>query len=299
MMPYLSFAGLFLLGISTPAFTQTGLQVYNLASSQLRVMKTYEKTDSLKRSKVFYDSIYVPYKTIWDGYMGNGDEVVKWTNDHLAMLPEMMAKSKNLNIRLLTTDLSTVALEMETLSGFKPLGNWYIFYGAAWTDLGALGNEAMIIDLSHSSNSSHERIKKMFPHELTHQIMIRSNPHQDTTAISSILGEGFAVWMSKKYWGSKYSLADLLGYSEEELQLCDKNLEALKTVYLKYRDASDADIINLFRNRDVKLNGKLPGAIGYYIGYRIVEAYVAKFGENAYKDIFTKPVKDIAELSGF
>lgn len=299
MIRYLSFVGLFLLGINTPAFTQTGLQVYDLASDQLRMMKAYEKTDSLKRSKVFYDSIYVPHKTIWDGYMGNGDEVVKWTNGHLAMLTEMMAQNKNLNITQLTSDLSTIALKMEALTGFKPQGNWYIFYGAAWTDLGALGNEAMIIDLSHSSNNSRERINRLFPHELTHQIMMRGNTHQDTTAISSILGEGFAVWMSKKYWGDKYSLSDLLGYSEEELQCCDKNLDALKTVYMKYRYASDADIINLFRNRDVKLNDKLPGAIGYYIGYRIVEAYVAKFGEKAYKDIFTKPAKDIAELSGF
>lgn len=299
MIRYLSFIPLFLLGMSSSFFAQNGLQVYDLTSSQLRLMKAYQKADSLKRSNIFYDSIYVPNSTIWDGYMGNGDELVKWTNAQLGTLPQILLKNKNLNTRRLNSDLSTVALEMEKLTGFRPQGKWYIFYGAAWTDLGALGNEAMIIDLSHSSNSSNERIKRLFPHELTHQVMMRSNAHQDTTAISSILGEGFAVWMSKKYWGDKYSLSDLLGYTEEELQRCDKNLDALKTVYMKYRYASDQEIINLFRNRDVKLNEKLPGAIGYYIGYRIVEAYVAKYGDASYKDIFTKPAKDIAELSGF
>lgn len=262
-------------------------------------MQRYSKTDSLKRSSIFRDSIYAPYSIIWDGYMGNGEELVKWTNDNLKVLSEMQSKNDAINVRKLASDLSAVAGQMETLTGFKSRGDWYIFYGPAWTDLGSLGGTTMVIDLAHASNRSQGRITRMFPHELTHQIMATSNLHKDTTAIASIVGEGFAVWMSKLYWGDTYSLSNLLGYHDQELQLCDKNLEALKTVYLKYRYSSEPDIINLFRNRDAKLNDKLPGAIGYYIGYRIVEAYVLKFGKESYRDIFTKSPKEIAELSGF
>lgn len=299
MMRHILLIPLLFILFSSSVFGQSSFRVYDVSSSQLQLMQRYAQTDSLKRSRIFHDSIYAPYSTIWNGYMGNGEEVVKWTNAHLKMLPDILAKSKAIDIGKLASDLSEVATEMQILTGFKSQGDWYIFYGASWTDLGSLGGTTMIIDLAHTSNNSQDRIVRMFPHELTHLIMTTSNPHKDTTAISSIVGEGFAVWMSKIYWKDKYSLSDLLGYSEEELGLCDKNLDALKTLYLKYRYSSNPEIINLFRNRDAKLNEKLPGAIGYYIGYRIVDAYVLKFGKESYKDIFIKSPREIAELSGF
>lgn len=290
---------LFFVSCLPSVFGQSSLRVHDISSTQLRLMQRYAKTDSLKRSRIFRDSIYAPYSIIWDGYMGDGEELVKWTNNHLAMLPDLQSKNAAIDAKKLALELSAVAGHMETLTGFKSRGDWYIFYGPAWTDLGSLSGTTMVIDLAHASNRSQDRITRMFPHELTHQIMATSNLHKDTTAIASIVGEGFAVWMSKLYWGDTYSLSDLLGYDEQELQLCDKNLDALKTIYLKYRYSSEPDIINLFRDRGAKLNEKLPGAIGYYIGYRIVEAYVLKFGKESYKDIFTKSPKEIAERSGF
>jgi uncharacterized protein YjaZ len=165
--------------------------------------------------------------------------------------------------------------------------------------LGGLGDYAMLIDLAHQSNSSNERIAKMLPHEFTHQIMVNVNQHKDTTAINSIIGEGFAVWMKQKYWEQKYTLAENLGYTDAELQICNENIEKLKTFFLKNKYSSDKEVINLFRNRGAKLNEKLPGAIGYYIGYKIIEAYVNKYGANSWRDVFIKSPKDIYELSGF
>lgn len=55
----------------------------------------------------------------------------------------------------------------------------------------------------------------------------------------------------------------------------------------------------MFRSRNSKLQNDLPGAIVYYIGYRIVEQYVQKFGANAWKDVFTKAPKEIYTLSGY
>ena len=117
---------------------------------------------------------------------------------------------------------------MEPLSGFKASGNWYLFYGPAWTDLGSLGDLAMVIDFAHKSNSSNESIRKILSHELTHQIMSGTNTHKETNAISSIIGEGFAVWMNQKYWKDTYTPADHLGYTEQELLVCDKTLGPLK-----------------------------------------------------------------------
>jgi hypothetical protein len=255
--------------------------------------------DSLARSTVYKDSLYTPYSEFWNGYLGNGDDVAGWLDDARELLPEWQKKNQILDGKLLTKQFREVAKQMTKLTGYTPKGKWYIVYGPAWTDLGGLGDVAMLIDLAHTSNSSNEHILRMFPHELTHQIMTNVNPHTDSTALSSIIGEGFAVWMNQKYWGKKYTLAENLGYSDEELQLCDKNRDALKKFLFTNAFSTDAAMIDVFRNRGEKLNEKLPGAIGYYLGYLVVDAYVEKFGKNAWKDLFVKSPKEIYELSGF
>src|SRR5690606_6426962 len=96
----------------------------------------------------------------------------------------------------------------------------YIVYGPAWANLGGLSGGTMFIDLSHSSNRTNEAVMMMFPHEITHQIMSNVNPHYDTTALGSIINEGFAVYMNELYWQEKYTLAEHLGYTAAELDAC-------------------------------------------------------------------------------
>ena len=280
-------------------YSQNSLELTDLSQTQIRLMQHYQNADSNTRKKVFEDSVYTPYQEFWNGYLGNADDVSSWMNDAMSLLPEWKLKNEAIDGKLLVKHFREVAEKMTQLTGYSPKGKWYIVYGPAWTDLGGLGDFAMLIDLAHKSNSSNERILRMFPHELTHQIMTNVNPHHDSSAVSSIIGEGFAVWMNQKYWGKKYTLAENLGYSEEELQFCDKNITALKQFLVSSIYSTDEAIINVFRNRSDKLNEKLPGAIGYYMGYLIVEAYVQKFGPESWKDIFSKSPKEIYELSGF
>lgn len=280
-------------------YSQHSLELIDLSQTQIRLMQRYQNSDSITRKKVFTDSVYTPYKEFWNGYLGNAEDVSSWMNDAMNLLPEWKLKNETIDGKLLVKHFREVAEKMTQLTGYSPKGKWYIVYGPAWTDLGGLGDFAMLIDLAHTSNSSNERILRMFPHELTHQIVTNVNPHHDSTAVSSIIGEGFAVWMNQKYWGKKYTLAENLGYSEDELQFFDKNIAALKQFLVSSIYSTDDAIINVFRNRSEKLNEKLPGAIGYYLGYLIVEAYVQKFGPESWKDIFLKSPKEIYELSGF
>lgn len=278
---------------------QNSLQLIDISQMQIRLMQQGKNLDSLSRSKIFIDSVYTPYREFWNGYMGDADAVAIWMNEAGANIPQFLKKNHAIDGLKLSDQLTQIAGYMATLTGYQPAGTWYIIYGPAWTDLGGIGDFAMLIDLSHESNSSNERIIKMFPHELTHQIMTHVNKHKDSTAISSIIGEGVAVWMNQKYWKERYTLAENLGYTDTELQVCDKNIDVLKAFFLKNKYATDPEVIDIFRNRNAKLNKQLPGAIGYYFGYRIIETYVKKFGKDSWKDVFTKSPKEIYELSGF
>lgn len=288
----------FFLWSTLPAYGQGKLEVLELAQRQVQLLKRYEKSDSVLRSQVIRDSIYLPYKEFWDGYLGPAEAVADWHNRQLLPRLSQLEESR-INAAQLVKDLFFTAAEMEKLTGYAASGKWYIAYGPAWTDLGGLGKYAMLIDLSHGSNSSNERIAALFPHELTHQIMTKVNTHGDSAAVESIVGEGFAVWMNQRYWGTKYTLEEHLGYSREELKACDDNLPALKMVLEKYKYIADADVVNVFRNRSSRIHAQLPGAIGYYLGYRVVQAYVAKYGPDSWKDVFTRPSREILEQSGF
>lgn len=283
----------------TVVYPQSSLEVYDISQKQLKLMRKHKDSDVKILSKIFVSEIYSPYKQFWEGYLGNRDAVAEWMNSAMSKLSEFEKKDKAVNGKKLIKQFRQVAKEMTKLTGHEPKGKWYVVYGPAWTDMGSLGDFAMLIDLSHENNSSNEKIMQSFPHELTHQIMTNVNKNRDASAISSIVGEGFAVWMNQKYWKQKYTLAQNLGYSESELQACDKNIEVLKKMFLSNKYSTDKEVIDAFRNRSQKPAETLPGAIGYYLGYKIVESYVQKNGENSWRDVFIKSPREVYETSGF
>lgn len=290
---------IFLLSSIPVALAQQTLKVYDISQKQLRLMQKEQNRDSIYRNKVLINSLYTPYAKFWNGYLGDAKEVAKWLDGAMVNLPKWKAKNRDIDGKKLLIQLRKIAKEMTVLTGYQPKGDWYIVYGPAWTDLGGLGDFAMLVDLAHENNNSNDKIASMFPHEVTHQIMTNINKVKDTVALASIIGEGFAVWMNQKYWKDKYSLAQNLGYSQAELVACDIYLEKLKVFFEKNKYATDKEMIDVFRNRGIKLNEKLPGAIGYYLGYRLVESYVKKNGADSWKDIFIKSPDEIYQASGF
>ncbi len=285
--------------VATQSRSQQNLQLFDISQTQLRLMRQYKDADSLTRTKVFLDSIYTPYQEFWNGYMGDGENLTEWMNKAIKILPQFEKRNANVDGERLIGQFREVAKNMKQLTGYNPKGKWYIVYGPGWTDMGGLGDFAMLIDLSHRSNSSNDQIVRTFPHELTHQIMTNVNKHHDTSAITPIIGEGFAVWMNQLYWKDKYTLAQNLGYTPEELKLCDDSIATVRKYFSVNKYSTDKSVIDFFRNRSAHLNDKFPGAIGYYIGFKIVDAYVKKNGKDSWKDIFKKSPKEIYEKSGF
>jgi hypothetical protein len=286
-------------GVCQNTTTRKDFAIIDLSQKQILLFNKY-RNDSLTRRSVFGDSLYKPYKSFWSGYIGTEGDFLEWVESKV--LPQMDAynkRNKQINGAKLLRQFDEVKTRMKKITGYRPVGTWYIIYGPAWTDLGALTGGTMLIDLSHEKNSSNENIMMMFPHEITHQIHANVSRHSDTSAIGSIIGEGFAVYMNKLYWKDKFSLASNLGFSETELQECKRQEAVIKAFFQKNKFSTGKEEINRFRNRSYQLNSKLPGAIGYYIGYRIVEKYVGKYGQDSWKDVFRKSPREIYELSGY
>lgn len=274
-------------------------RIIDVAQQELRLFNAYKEKDSLTRSRVFADSLYQPYKAFWSGYMGEEEAFVRWANKALTNLYGYNQRNGKINGERLLRQFNEVKAGMERLTGYSPKGEWYVVYGPAWTNLGGLTGGTMLIDLSHRSNSSNEAIMMMFPHELTHQIYANVNTHNDTTALGSIINEGFAVYMNGLYWKNSFTLAENLGYPEAGLRAAEGQEAAIRKFFEEHKYSTDRETIHKFRSRDFRLNDSLPGAIGYYIGYKIIEAYVQKHGADSWKDVFTQSPKEIYTASGY
>ncbi len=284
----------------TSSTQRKGLQIIDISQAEIRILTASKNLDSAHRSKLLIDSLYKPYKDFWNGYVGQEDSFLDWMiNTAIPALGIIIKKNEKIDGSKLFTAFKNIAVDMQKLTGYEPSGKWYIVYGPAWTDLGGLGSEAMLIDLSHQANSSAEQIIKMLPHELTHQIMTKSNKTKDSSALSTIIGEGFAVYMNEVYWKKKYSPAENLGYSEAEYYQCFEQKKFIKDFFQQHYKCTADSIIQKFRNRSIKINDGLPGAIGYFIGYEIVRMYVIRYGKNSWKDVFIKSPQEIYTKSFF
>jgi Predicted Zn-dependent protease (DUF2268) len=281
------------------AFTQDndGLKIIDLSQIELRLLNWGRHLDSAKRSQAYLDSLYRPYKQFWSGYAGEAADFLSWVNNEgVQFLDYLNKKNEKIDGSKLAGQFNEVKKNMYQLTGYTPKGEWYIVYFHGATNLGSLGTGEMVIDLSHQNNSTNEKIANAFPHEITHQIMNNVNRNKDTTALGSIVGEGFAVFVSNLYYGKKYSIAEHLGFTKDELAQCRKHHSDIKSFFEQNKFSTDPIIINKFRSRSEKINPALPGAIGYYIGYEIIKKYAEK---NSWKEVFTKSPRVIYELSKY
>jgi hypothetical protein len=55
----------------------------------------------------------------------------------------------------------------------------------------------------------------------------------------------------------------------------------------------------LLRNDKLQLFPDAPKSLNYWMGFRIVESYVNKHGEDSWKDIYVKDVQTVFDQSGY
>ncbi|GAB3519731.1 hypothetical protein GCM10027442_41680 [Emticicia fontis] len=280
---------------NTPDF-----QIIDISQKEILIFNQSKSLDSTNRAKLLVDSLFTPYKKFWNGYLGDEKGFVEWV--HESVYPNLVGynqRNNQINGEKLLQQFNEVKQQMYQLTGYKPKGIWYIVFGPAWTDLGGFSDGTMLIDLSHGSNTSNERIMKMFPHEINHQIHSNMNTTSENTVTARVISEGFAVYMNGVYWKDKFSDAENLGYSEPQLEACKKQMDYIKSIFKKSYNSTDKATIDNFANRSYFFTKELPGALGYFIGLEIVKNYVALHGKDSWKNIYKLSPQQVYEQSGF
>lgn len=277
------------------------LRLVNIYKQQIAVL--YE-TRNLAESEIRKELIrrtYLPYEEFWEGYVGDStvyyEQVMKpLMKDRLSIIAKRGLSFSSFNI---DNFFSLTASVLSCYSGKTPSGIWFIAFGSGVTDMGGFGEGRMVLDLAHSK-SDIGHVQMILPHEINHQIYDITIP-QDTSAkgLFRVINEGFAVYMNQVVFGDKYELHEYLQYSGAELQYCLDNEKTIFNKLKPYLFTNNREHALALADRGQKPFKEGPGAIGYFVGYRICEAYVKKHGKESWKDLYSLSPREVLLKSGY
>lgn len=285
-----------------------------LADSNLHVINLYKVEATILREALgrspeaivdrLTREVYAPYAAFWHGYLGDEAAFRRWAvtsllaNDH----PVRTRLAAWLDVRLdrLFTESSDWVVRT---TGRRPRGTWYIIFGPAWTDMGGFPDGTMLADFSQMLPDSAGLTLKL-AHELTHEVsgaasMGLTDP--DTgTVLSRIVSEGLACYATYVYGTARgLTPAQALGYTESEWAWSlghESDLTAAARSRLGSRDRAD---LNRIASRSERLLDAGPTAAGYFLGFRIAQAYVKQHGPASWIDLLGLPVRDVLTRSGY
>ena len=277
-----------------------GLRVVNLYRIQERVLRegSGQPADTIVDRLV--REVYAPFPEFWNGYLGDESAFRKWA-------PRLLDPAHPIHARL--APLEAVALDrrftegaewISRTTGRKPEGTWYIVFGPGWTDMGGLGGIGMVADFTVLEPDS-ARIANLLPHELTHQVhgAAAATDPDAGTVLHRIVSEGFASYVAWIYGRGAATPAEALMYTEaqwDSARAHEPELVAAVRPILHSRERKDLDLV---ASRGTRLMPGTPTAAGYFIGFRIVQAYVANRGPDSWAEINDLPVREVARRSGW
>lgn len=284
--------------------------IYNAFKHQILAHKNNEYDSLLIANKV-----YKPHQTLWDNCYGMifGEENASKFNN-----PEgMMQWNKTLypdnkeyfdkQVKILLS-LNIDSLFQTNLKRFNDLVPHKIssrisiaFVPVQGIGFGGCASDQFVYELNNPEFDIKYSMEKGIPHELNHigyEPFRYKDPLTDT-ALAQTIDEGFACYFTRVFFNMELSpeeavedmtKSDWEWYMEHEKELFTK----CKTYF--YDESGDNPLL---RNDKFKLFPDAPRSLNYWLGYRIVAFYIKNNGNDSWKNIYTTPIKEVYEKSGY
>ncbi len=278
----------------------TCTRVHPLWRTQLRLALAYADSSAAAREAAFLEAVYRPHRQFWEGYVGDEDAftervIRRWVDletDPRAAIPVENDIGEVLR--------ATNRFAAELAGRPQSCSDWYLVYGPGWSNMGGLGTGEMLVDFLGFGGDVTENIEVYVPHEAAHVLWSgRTQDPDDGTLLASIMGEGFATWFSVLYREGAVTPAQALSYSPDEWTAALEHEAELWRIASAELTTRDEERIRQYRAVSERVLPEAPGKIGYFIGYRIIEAYVARHGAESWSDLFELPLRTIVDSSGY
>ncbi|PAP75981.1 DUF2268 domain-containing putative Zn-dependent protease [Rubrivirga marina] len=244
-----------------------------------------------------------PYADFWAGYLGDEDAFREWSRD--ALLDPETSFADRVGA-FLDADLDGAfehgAAWVEATTGHAPEGTWVLAYGPGWTDMGGLGGIGMVADLSKLSVEP-EWLPHLVAHELVHQVhgpaLDRAGDLDRGTVLHRIVAEGLGTYAAYVHAAGTATPARAVGYTDAEWRWALAHEPHLAVVVSRVLDSTDRDYIDAVADRGARILDGAPGAAGYVLGFRIVQAYEAAHGPGSWVEMIDLPVREALRRSGY
>jgi hypothetical protein len=279
------------------SFLDGCVRVYHVWKIQARVVHTTARDGPRARARMLVDSARTPFSDFWDGYVSSGFE--RWARRQLDVANDPRSE---IPVQVDVADLiADIAIAVEQATGRRGCSDWYLVYGPGWANLGGLGTGEMLIDFfGLAREGGAEEVRTWLPHEFAHVIHGSRGPDPGRgTLLSAIISEGFASYFAYRYWDGAITPAQSLGFDESEWEWALQNEAELWALVSQELGTEDDDLIDSYRSRSQRVMPGAPSAIGYFLGYRITERFVAQNGLDSYLDIFDLPVEQVLQQSQY
>lgn len=246
------------------------------------------------------ERVYRPYAAFWRGYVGDEAGFRDFVRTRL-LFPGHPIRSRLAAV--LDLDLDSLfavheAWVARTL-GRHPQGHWVLVFGTGTTDMGGLGNDFMLADFTKQP-ADRARVQAILPHELTHQVHGRRAHDPDgDTVLGRVISEGLACYAAYAHAGGARSEAEsaLLDSAGWQAGLAnERQIVAALEPLLGSRERSDLDRV---ASHSQQLIADGPVAAGYFVGFRIVQSYVARHGRDSWTRLASMPVREVVRRSGY
>jgi len=262
----------------------------------LALHRTAARSDA--RVAAFEENVRQPYEELWRSYVGTSDVFARWVRNRLQV--EHDAR-RTLPVELNMAELIAATTSgMMAFTGRRGCGEWYALFGPGQTDMGSLGNGRIVIDfLGLPVKTSADSILLTVAHEVNHLMFAARREHDPHagTVLYRMIDEGLAAYVAHHYSGPIGSPARALSWTEEELAWAMRHERELWTMLQRYVYATHPDVFDAFFMYDQQVRPGAPGKIGYFLGYRIIEAYVRRHGPESWRDLYDMNVMEILDQS--
>jgi hypothetical protein len=287
-----------------------GIVVKNLFKSQILAHRRNE-FDSLMIIK----KVYEPHKDLWDHCyaMIFGEENASKFNTQKGMVDwnkELYPKNKAFFDQRAET-LIEMNLDSVLENNLNRFGNLVpynvestisiLFTPMTGILFGGCTNDQFCIELNYKEQDIDYTIEKGLPHELNHLAYdpLRKNDPKKDTALRQTIDEGLACYFTWNFFNkeiTKYEAVENM--TEKEWNWYLDHEQKLFQKLNQYFDDESGDN-PLLRNDKFQLFKDAPKSLNYWLGFRIIERYLEKHGEESWKDIYEMDVQDVLDKSGY
>lgn len=260
--------------------------IRDLSKYQLRLMMQWENSPGLERDKIMLDSVYWPYKSLWNAYWDTPEDFVLWINQEgYPNLGGYLNRSARIDREQVHLYWKEAIENMQQVAATFTVPNCTLFMGPEIRSFLNPDPETVYINLAHSESINAVALGELFPYVLSRQHFLWL--HEGALdPLTEIVNGGLACYASFRFHKGEISKAEAMGYTPEAFSYCIREEEQLMRLLHKLVRQALEPTGKFDAGEFTEETEQWISAIGYYLGFRVAEAYTDRFGADAWTDLY-------------